>query len=84
MIYEYECPKCGRTFERWSNKVRDGEWTELCPDDGSTSKRIISASNFVLKGGGWARDGYDKTKKGTRKDVPREVAKSPESHTKEV
>jgi putative FmdB family regulatory protein len=60
-IYEFVCDKCGKKFERWSKQTRDMEWTELCPDDGGTGKRIISPTSFALKDGGvgWAKDGYN-------------------------
>ena len=57
-IYEYVCQSCGKTFERWSRKVRDSDWKELCPHDGGTGDRVMSITHFKLKGGGWADDGY--------------------------
>jgi putative FmdB family regulatory protein len=59
-IYEYKCEKCNEVFERWSNKIRDGEWTEFCTHCGGVGKRIISLSSFQLKGEGWYKDGYEK------------------------
>lgn len=61
--YEYECDGCGFVTERFMRSIPRTIPTHL---DGkcencqriSTFKRIISAPNFHLKGGGWARDGY--------------------------
>lgn len=67
-IYEYECEKCKRTFEE-DQKISDPKLTtcELVSRDplddgakcGGPVKRLISGpASFVLKGGGWAKDGY--------------------------
>ena len=71
-IYEYVCETCGEKFERWSTQTRDMDWTELCPHDGGTGKRIMSAPVFVLKEGGvgWAKNGYDGGKSEKPKAAP--------------
>jgi putative FmdB family regulatory protein len=54
-IYEYQCTDCAGEFEklmRFEDPVPD------CPSCGGAPKRQISAASFVLKGGGWERDGY--------------------------
>lgn len=66
-IYEYSCEKCGKKFERWSRKIRESDWVEICPHDGGTGHRVISPAAFVLKGPGWAKDGYSKDGKKTGK-----------------
>ena len=51
-IYEYECSKCGHgdTDMESINAPR----TKRCPKCGKRSfTRLISASSFHLKGGGW-------------------------------
>jgi len=56
-VYEYKCD-CGRAVERMypmSNipkfvKCECGEW----------AGRAYSTLGFILKGGGWAKDGYSK------------------------
>jgi putative FmdB family regulatory protein len=51
-IYEYECLKCSKTFEKVQKITAPAEAT--CVSCGSTEvKRLISRSNFVLKGSGW-------------------------------
>ena len=63
--YLYECPIHGE-FE-WSHSIKDQLNTcPLCEDDSrsechppKTVKRLIAGStNFVLMGGGWAKDRY--------------------------
>ena len=55
-IYEYECGRCG-SFEH-SQSISDKPLSR-CPSCGSRKvKRLISASSFHLKGGGWYAQGY--------------------------
>jgi len=59
-IYEYRCPKCGHQFEKIV-RMTEAEKPQPCPQEEcqeAEAKRLISASNFQLKGGGWYRDGY--------------------------
>lgn len=56
-IYEYRCEKCGHEFEREQRISEDP--IKKCPSCGaSRAKRLISATSFVLKGGGWYSDLY--------------------------
>lgn len=49
-IYEYECKKCGAL--EINHKISDT--IESCPNCGMEDiKKIISKSNFQLKGTGW-------------------------------
>lgn len=59
-IYEYECPKCGRfeAVQKMSDKPLKckPDCTEAkCPKQ---AERVISASAFHLKGGGWYKTDY--------------------------
>lgn len=54
-IYEYACESCGHRFEKL---VRINAEPPSCPECEGVVKKLISASSFVLKGGGWYRDGY--------------------------
>ena len=56
-IYEYECPKCG-AFEH-SQSIHDRP-LHKCPKCRRNVQRLISASSFQLKGGGWYAHGYQK------------------------
>lgn len=56
-IYEYVCESCGHYLEA-RQKLSDEPLTD-CPNcRQSRLERIVSASNFSLKGGGWYADGY--------------------------
>lgn len=60
-IYEYLCEKCGHEFEREQRITEDP--IKKCPSCGSSqAKRLISATSFVLKGGGWYSDLYSSAK----------------------
>ena len=68
--YEYKCEKCGHEFEREQRITEDP--IKTCPECKSRkAKRLLSPSNFILKGGGWYADGYgssgDKKSEGTPK-----------------
>ena len=56
-IYEWKCPKCGNKFEAL---VPPEPRLIGCINCGLLMKRVISISNFHLKGSGWAKDGYNK------------------------
>ncbi len=54
--YEYLCEKCGRNFEVFQ-KITDDP-VKTCPECGGPARKLVSASNFVLKGGGWYKTDY--------------------------
>jgi putative FmdB family regulatory protein len=55
--YDYQCEKCGFEFEREQRITEDP--IKTCPECKSRkAKRLLSAPNFILKGGGWYADGY--------------------------
>ncbi len=56
--YEYECQKCGDHFEI-EQKITAGKLTKCSKCKGKL-ERIIAATGFSLKGGGWYKDGYNK------------------------
>ena len=58
MTYEYTCETC-KEFYLLEQKITE-EPIKKCQKCGEESaKRLISsASDFVLKGSGWYRDGY--------------------------
>jgi len=55
-MYEYKCESCGNQFEL-RQKFSDPPATE-CPDCGGAVSKLISATAFALKGGGWHNEGY--------------------------
>lgn len=61
MTYEYECPVCDHRFET-EQSIKDDPLTECPKCRVCALKRLISGgTGFVLKGGGWFRDGYAST-----------------------
>jgi len=60
-IFQYECLECENIEEVW---IHGNEENVVCSKCGGELKKLISASTFILKGGGWFSDGYDKGKKG--------------------
>jgi putative FmdB family regulatory protein len=55
--YEYACDACGHEFEREQRMV--DKPVKKCPKCGKMkSRRMLSSSSFILKGGGWYADGY--------------------------
>ena len=62
--YDYQCQKCGFEFERQQRITEDP--IKTCPKCKSRqAKRLLSAPGFILKGGGWYKDGYGSTGKKT-------------------
>jgi len=57
-IYEYECESCNKKLDV-IQKTTDKPLIK-CPECGKLSLVKVIASNcsFVLKGGGWFKDGY--------------------------
>ena len=49
--YEYECPKCPRTFEV-RQRISEPPLT-VCDRCGGPVRRLLSPAPFILKGGGW-------------------------------
>ena len=54
-IYEYECTECDHRFDKL---VKMGAEDPPCGECAKPTRRLISAAAFVLKGGGWASEGY--------------------------
>jgi putative FmdB family regulatory protein len=59
--YEYECTN-GHTFEVVQRITADP--LKRCKVCRAKATRLISAANFILKGGGWYSDGYSSSKSG--------------------
>jgi len=92
-IYEYECEKCGITFEAMQNisakplKTCNGLG---CNDkDNGKVHRVVSASGFILKGSGWYTSDYpsEARKKGWEQESKQssggtDAPKTPAGNTK--
>ncbi|MBI4366322.1 MAG: zinc ribbon domain-containing protein [Deltaproteobacteria bacterium] len=60
-MYEYVCSQCNQHTEI-IQKFSDTPLSH-CPSCGGPMSRLISPSGFILKGGGWYKDGYSNTAK---------------------
>ena len=58
-IYEYRCAKCEEVFEV-SQKMTDKPLKKCAKCGKGPVEKLISASAFHLKGGGWYKSGYEK------------------------
>ena len=69
--YEYECTK-GHHFET-TQRITDPplQRCEICR---SKVRRLISATNFILKGGGWYGDGYSSPRSNGEKSSEKETS----------
>ncbi|WP_417911885.1 FmdB family zinc ribbon protein [Candidatus Electronema sp. TJ] len=72
-VYEYKCSSCEKVFEV-QQKISDPPLRN-CSECGGEMKKLVSASAFHLKGGGWYADGYSadsgkKDKSGESKPAP--------------
>lgn len=56
--YEYACASCGHQLEA-KQRISDDPLTD-CPECGESAlrKQLTNSGGFVLKGGGWYKDGY--------------------------
>ena len=79
--YDYQCQKCGFEFEREQRITADP--IKTCPNCKSRkAKRLLSASNFILKGGGWYADGYGSSAKKSAEGNGSDKSSSDDSSSK--
>ncbi len=57
-IYEYKCKECKKEFEVIKSITECS--LEKCPICKQLTQRHISSTSFLLRGGGWEKDGYNK------------------------
>ena len=85
-IYEYECDKCGVTFE--AMQAMSAKPLKTCnglgcdDKDNGKVRRIVSASGFILKGSGWYASDYpsEDRKKGWEKESKQPKASDDAPH----
>ena len=71
-IYEYQCNDCGHVFDALQ-KMSDPALTD-CPDCGKPElRKLLSAPNFRLKGGGWYETDF---KDGKKRNLAGDAAKT--------
>lgn len=76
-IYEYLCAACGYQFEEMQ-KVSDVPIV-ICPECGKDSvSKLVSATQFQLKGTGWYETDFKNPKKTAKKErqAAKETSKS--------
>ena len=79
-IYEYQCEAYGHILETLQ-KISEAPLTK-CPECGKDSlKKLISASAFRLKGGGWYETDF---KTGNKKNVAQSEKKATAESKKET
>ena len=67
-IYEWYCPHCGHEEETLQSINDPAPVCLKCDYNTNRHKKLevmerkISKSSFILKGGGWAKDGYSRSK----------------------
>ena len=75
-LYEYQCPACSSVSEI-HHKMSAPNPTECPRCGGGPLSKLISRTNFSLKGGGWYNDGYGgKSNKSETKTDTTPAAKS--------
>ena len=59
-LYVFKCEQCGKEQEIYAKSFRIDRLIP-CKDCEGIAQRIISETNFILKGSGWSKDGYQKS-----------------------
>jgi len=77
-IYEYECNQCKEVFEIF-HKI-DEDCKVACPKCLGPARKLISATNFVLKGSGFYVNDYPSK---TRQDGKKSEKESVDSKSSE-
>ena len=86
-IYEYECNKCGVTFEAIqaisAKPLKTCQGLGCNDKDNGKVRRLVSASGFILKGSGWYTSEYpsEARKKGWEQESKQGKAGSPSEKT---
>ena len=80
-IYEYQCKSCGYVFDALQ-KMSDDPLTD-CPDCAKPElRKLLSAPNFRLKGGGWYETDFKTANKRNLVDRPDKGTKASDGDKK--
>jgi putative FmdB family regulatory protein len=74
-IYEYQCQKCDNVFEVF-HKIEE-EVHPVCPRCLGQARRVMSATNFILKGSGFYVNDYPSEGRKKREKEEKEAGKPP-------
>ena len=84
-IYEYDCSKCGNTFEVLQDK---NVTKEKCPSCGGVSKKKMSVAGFVFKGSGFYVNDYkgksEQGGKNSKQETPKDSGAKPAENKTET
>jgi len=59
--YQYHCETCDTYFEYFKSMNADKPNCIVCNSE--ITKQVITGISFILKGGGWAKDLYERPNK---------------------
>ncbi|OGP65703.1 MAG: hypothetical protein A2169_05370 [Deltaproteobacteria bacterium RBG_13_47_9] len=76
-IYEYQCNRCKDVFEIFHKIEEDCKVT--CPKCLAPAKKLISATNFILKGSGFYVNDYPSKTRQEAKKTEKEGAETGQS-----
>lgn len=76
-IYEYQCNRCNEIFEIFHKIEEEGK--VACPKCLGSARKLISASNFILKGSGFYVNDYPSQ---SRHEGKKKEKQAPETTTK--
>jgi putative FmdB family regulatory protein len=80
-IYEYQCTHCNDIFEIF-HKI-DEDCKVACPKCLSPARKLISATNFILKGSGFYINDYPSSSRREGKKTEKEGSEKGTSEKKE-
>ena len=79
-IYEYQCTQCNNIFEVF-HRIEE-ETNPPCPKCLGQARKILSASNFILKGSGFYVNDYPSESKKKARKEEKEAGKPPDKSSK--
>ena len=62
-LYDYACENCDFVMPDVDQRITDEPLQMECPSCRGSMRRRIGQTSFVLRGGGWAKQGYSSSKK---------------------
>lgn len=82
-LYEYECKKCG-TISEFLQKISDPA-PSACPSCGESKlEKLVSRTNFILKGTGWYETDFKSKEKTSVNSAGEKITPKPSSAAPEA